>query len=86
MSKEEKKYRVQLKPSFKIPQRKGHPVEGIVYMRGGLKFSTEFGEGKSYHIVSETDLDKLMIAQNQQFVNSPLIKELDPNLVSEEVK
>jgi len=86
MSKEEKKYRVQLKPSFKIPQRMGQAAQGVIYMRGGFKFSTEFGEGKSYHIVKESELEALRIAKNQQFANSPLVYELDPNLVAEEVK
>lgn len=84
--KEPKKYRVQLKPGFVIPQYKGQPKTGILYIRGGLQFTDTYGEGQSYHIVEESFLEKLKMAKNQQFINSPLIYELDKNLVIEEVK
>jgi len=86
IEKKEKLYRVQLRPSFVIPVFKGKPKEGVVYIRGGVNFMSEYGEGKSYHIMKESELEKFKMAKNQQFANSPLIYELDPNLVAEEVK
>ena len=84
--KKEKQFRVQLKPNFVIPKYKGQPKTGILYIRGGFKFTDTYGEGQSYHIVSESELEKFKMAKNQQFVNSPLEFGLDPNLVAEEVK
>lgn len=86
IEKKEKLFRVQLKPSFVIPVFKGKPKEGVVYIRGGVQFLSEYGEGKSYHIVKESELEKFKMAKNQQFVNSPLEYQIDPNLVIEEVK
>jgi len=81
-----KRYRIQLKPSFTIPIYKGQPKTGVVYIRAGYTFSTAFGEGSSYHIISEAELEKFKLPKNQQFATSPLIYELDSNLVIEEVK
>lgn len=82
----QKLYRIQLKPSFVIPNYKGKPKEGVVYIRNGYQFTSEYGEGKSYHIITAAQLEGFKIAKNQQFANSPLIYELDSNLVVEEVK
>lgn len=84
--KESKRYRVQLRPGFVIPQYKGQPKTGILYIRSGYQFTDTYGEGQSYHIVSESELEKFKMAKNQQFVNSPLEYQIDPNLVIEEVK
>lgn len=82
----EQLYRVSLKRGFKIPEYKGKPKEGVIYIRGGYQFWSEDGEGKSYHIVTKAELEKFKMAKNQQFANSPLIFEVDPNLYVEEVK
>lgn len=82
----EKLYRVSLKRSFKIPEFKGAPKQGVIYIRGGYKFHSQDGEGFSYHIVSESELEKFLMPENQQFVNSPLKKSIDPNLFVEEVR
>lgn len=82
----EKLFRVSLKRSFKIPEYKGKPKQGVVYIRGGYQFNSTDGEGLSYHLVTKAELEKFKLAQNQQFVNSPLVYEIDPNLFIEEVK
>lgn len=82
----EKLFRVGLSQRFKRPEYKGKPKEGVIYIRGGYQFHAEDGEGLSYHIVPERELEKFLIAKNQQFVNSPLVKEIDHNLFVEEVK
>jgi len=82
----EKKYRVELSRSFKHPVYKGQPKTGVIYIRGGYQFFAENGEGKSYHIVSEKELEKFKIAKNTQFANSSVEYETDGNLFVEEVK
>ncbi len=82
----DKKYRVSLRRDFQIPQFKGKPKTGVIYIRAGYQFLSEDGEGKSYHIVAEKDLERFKMPKNQQFANSPLEYEIDPNLFVEEVR
>lgn len=84
--KKEQLYRVQLKPSFKIPQHKGQPKTGVLYIRGGFQFTDTYGEGQSYHLVTKADLEKFRLAKNTVFATDAVQYETDPNLVIEEVK
>lgn len=86
IEKKEKLFRVQLKPSFKIPQFKGQPKTGVLYIRGGFQFTDQYGEGQSYHIVKESELKKFMMSQNTVHAIDTPEYGLDPNLVIEEVK
>lgn len=84
--KKETLYRIQLKPTFKIPEHKGQPKTGILYMRGGFKFTDQYGEGQSYHIVKESELKKFYLSKNTVHAIDTPEYGLDPNLVIEEVK
>lgn len=81
----EKKYRVSLSASFKKPSHKKLPAGGVIYQRGGLRFYAENGEGKSFHIVTESQLEKLKLVKDRVFDSDPIVKIVDPNLFTEEI-
>jgi hypothetical protein len=81
-----KRYRVSLSSKFKRPSFSGKPKEGVLYMRGGLKFTSTDGEGQSFHIIGREQYEKLLLAKHRTFDNEPVVYELDPMLYAEETK